>query len=139
MVNISNIMLKLVFSGAEFLNCSCVGFTCRTLVSARLASNLLTFLCAFRSHRKWQIRRGRGRGKPLPPRRKSPSTLFHTFPFQSLPFLFLSLPFPSLPLSLCLSLSQSNAFYLSLTLTLVTSLLKVTLLFSLTLFAFSSI
>ena len=35
--------------------------------------------------------------------------------------------------------SRSNAFYVSLTLTLVTSLLKVTLLFSLTLFAFSSI
>ena len=82
----------------------------------------------------------KGRVNPSPPgRQKSPSTLFHTFPFQSLPFLFLSLPFPSLPLSLCLSLSQSNAFYLSLTLTLVTSLLKVTLLFSLTLFAFSSI
>ena len=78
-------------------------------------------------------------GVTPPARKKDSSTLFHTFPFQSLPFLFLSLPFPSLPLSLCLSLSQSNAFYVSLTLTLVTSLLKVTLLFSLTLFAFSSI
>ena len=82
----------------------------------------------------------KGGANPSPPGRKmSTGTLFHTFPFQSLPFLFLSLPFPSLPLSLCLSLPQSNAFYLSLTLTLGTSLLKVTLLFSLTLFAFSSI
>jgi hypothetical protein len=47
---------------------------------------------------------------PSPPgRRTSPATLFHTFPFQSLPFLFLSLPFPSLPFSsfvlACLGLS----------------------------------
>ena len=52
-------------------------------------------------------------GEPLPPgRRRSPATLFHTFPFQSLPFLFLSLPLPSLPLSsfvlACLGLSWSQ-------------------------------
>ena len=36
-------MLKPVLSGAEFCICNCVGFTCRTLLSARLAFQFATF------------------------------------------------------------------------------------------------
>ena len=43
-------MLKPVFSGAEFLSCICVGFTCRTLVSARLAFEFAKSLYQWQLH-----------------------------------------------------------------------------------------